>query len=961
MKKKWKRLSKCVIAISLTLSMVLGTFGCYVLLEEVKAAETISLEEDNYHRVTLFDKGIGDGVNQNIEGTLGFDSYDGVMFSANFMFGTNSIFIYAVPFENGVRAWRGMYFYVEGGTVKLKFNGISGYSTYEIPDIKVGTTFNLKLTTDYVDYDSDQKTDDVKLGIWVNGVLNNNQYIYLKDYISHMNTEMIFIGSDGAIASDMVLADASYKLEGNGYLITTTGTAEVTKDGVAYAVTNNTLNEAGTYEIIKTQGYRTITQKVTLYKSTSDVPAVSYDYLGGDEVMPIAAYFGPYKKTVGNVTYDYVTDSIYKMIYDSGINLINHSTNDYLGDNKIVHQQLRLAQKYNLGMYVSDLRLSQTQKDSSGNIDVTKEYVNMGVEDVVKAIGQYSYYESFLGIQLWDEPYSDGYNTFASTIFYQSDKYQRKLDSYLGISTTLNSYSNLDGFLNLLPLGSKNNLSITNSVTDPAKIATAYDEYLETAIKGGNLKYLSYDKYICTSEGSTVSEAQDYFKALSVIRKKAADHDIPFWSYVPLGGDFGGRESDNKYNQTNTDALPTAAETYWQVHMPLAFGAKGIEYFMLVQPYYFSYDDSNDGTDCATESCNTTGDCGHGHDYNRCGLIGANGQPTQYYEVAQKVNNQIKAVDDVLMKSESKGVIAVGANAKNNTNGITGMISADAIGTINSIDIAETNDDGAIVGYFDYQGNDAFYVVNYDVENQQTITLQLSKCEDYRVVRDVTETVGTGATISLEIPAGEAALVVLEPVDRETEYVYYNDISAYRKRNASKNTAPTLEGYVFAGWYKEASDTSKAIPQTTVKGGAYAKFVDSDILHVKCQLPTGTTISSDADLRIITSVDSLAYRAVGFEVFIGNELEGRYTASNVHSALTATVGGKQETYEPGIFSGLSNYFRFVKLDNISQDVFEETFTIVPMWKTKDGTTVKGIEKTFVLKEVIDSMSEPEFY
>ena len=42
--------------------------------------------------------------------------------------------------------------------------------------------FNLKLSTELVDSDRDGKKDDVKLGVWFNDVLYNNEYIYLIDY-----------------------------------------------------------------------------------------------------------------------------------------------------------------------------------------------------------------------------------------------------------------------------------------------------------------------------------------------------------------------------------------------------------------------------------------------------------------------------------------------------------------------------------------------------------------------------------------------------------------------------------------------------------------------------------------------------------------------------------------------------------------------------------------------------------
>ena len=69
---------------------------------------------------------------------------------------------------------------------------------------------------------------------------------------------------------------------------------------------------------------------------------------------------------------------------------------------------------------------------------------------------------------------------------------------------------------------------------------------------------------------------------------------------------------------------------------------------------------------------------------------------------------------------------------------------------------------GAVVGCFDYNGKTALYVVNYDVTSQATITLHFSS----DVVASVT--IGTNTSeqqsqsMTLNVPAGEGALVVLK-------------------------------------------------------------------------------------------------------------------------------------------------------------------------------------------------------
>lgn len=923
------------------------------------AESLITLDECAYQRLTISDTGAEDKTDGNTEGSLGLQKWDKVLFSANLKLGTDSFFVYGAPWESGrVSAYVGMYFHVSGGVVKLKFNGISGYSTYSIPKATVGEVFNLKITTDYVDFDKDGSKDDVKLGVWVNGELNQNRYIYLLNYVQYLNNGFVFIKQNDscAIASDILLSDVSYKLDGLGYLITTTGSAVVSRNGEDYTVTDNMLTEAGTYRIVKTEGYRTITQTVSLYEGGgSDVPAVTYDYLGGDEVMPIAGYFGPYQMNDGTYTYDYVSTNIYKMIADSGINLINHSTNDYIGNSNVVLKQLRLAEKYNLGVYVSDLKLSNTNETIIG------EYTNMsGTANLANRLGEYSSYDSFLGIHLFDEPYTDDYNLLDKAIFTQHDRYQRKLDSYLGISSSLNSYVNTTAFLNLLALSSPNN-TINGTVTDKDEIAVAYDAYLEKAIKDGKLKYLSYDNYLIGSANSSVDKATGYFKNLSIISEKAEEHQIPFWSYVQLGGDFSGRENTRKYAATDAAALPTEAETYWQINMPLAFGAKGIEYFTLIQPYYFSYDDTN-GVDCAIYGCNTTADCDHSHDYNRCGLIGANGQPTTYYAYAQKANAQIKAVDEVLMKSTSKGVLAVGANAQANTTGLASMISIDAVPSLEGVELSASNDNGAIIGCFDYEGKDAFYVVNYDVENPQTITLKFADGEtDYRVIQNTEESTGTAQEVALQIPQGEAALVVLESTEKTAQYVYYGDISAYRSTDTTKNIAPVLEGYAFAGWFKEGRNGAEAIATDVVNGGAYAKFVDEKLLNVKAQVRYyDVNAIEKMDIRFVSTVDTKTYQKVGFVLEYNDKVVNTETKV-VYNNLYAWDDNTYTTYAPTDLCKAAKHFISHTLKNVPIKNFNTPTKATAYWITKDGTTVMGESVYKTIYEGIRKVTSPEAY
>lgn len=104
-------------------------------------------------------------------------------------------------------AWCGLYFYTAGGVDgksdgKLYMNLVAPEATdnpsglvlqtpyvfkpYTVGMDLVDNWMNLKITTEFVDGDKDGKTDDVKLGVWFNNVLYDNEYIYLKDFAKHL-------------------------------------------------------------------------------------------------------------------------------------------------------------------------------------------------------------------------------------------------------------------------------------------------------------------------------------------------------------------------------------------------------------------------------------------------------------------------------------------------------------------------------------------------------------------------------------------------------------------------------------------------------------------------------------------------------------------------------------------------------------------------------------------------------
>ena len=191
----------------------------------------------------------------------------------------------------------------------------------------------------------------------------------------------------------------------------------------------------------------------------------------------------------------------------------------------------------------------------------------------------------------------------------------------------------------------------------------------------------------------------------------------------------------------------------------------------------------------------------------------------------------------------------------------------------------------------------------------------------------ITSTTG-GGTITLEATQKEYVKTAL-----------YEDISTYRTGTKS---APTLEGYLFAGWYTDEDCTAPLSSETT-EGAAYAKFVDNNVLKVKAQITANTTASSEtADIRFVTTVDTLQYEKVGFEV-TANGRTKTYGSGVVYKQLKAVSSDEvMTTYKPNEeFSPVSTYFKACTITGVPNSAFDWEWTVRPYWITSDGTTVYG--------------------
>lgn len=430
-----------------------------------------------------------------------------------------------------------------------------------------------------------------------------------------------------------------------------------------------------------------------------EVATLSFDIIGGADVMPIGGFYGPFTASSsvnGQKLPDYVSDEYFAMIKEVGINLIVSAPENFSVNPDSVTKAMKLGEKYNIGYFVSDTYATNVIRNGQA----------FDAETFAALVEQYDCSEAFVGIVATDEPTANMFGGM-KTIF----------DAFYGLE--------LEGkhaYCNLFPTYG------TPIDYSGEQLRMTYEEYLTQYYEAAHPKFMSYDHYPYETENFA-----QYFNNLSIMRSFTMERNIPFWSFIQAGG------------QHNDAALPIESEPYrpsegqmlWDINMNLAYGAKGIQYFTLIQPQHFAFA-PNDEYDCY-----------------RNGLIGALGNRNEWFFYAKKANEQIRAIDSVLMNAKSMGVIVSGEEAEQ----LVGQ-REECFKDKKFRELTGVSGD-ALVGCFDYEGGTALYVVNFDKEEKGQVTLEFSDCYGYDVVQRA-QTVGVcGNSLTLTLEAGEGALVVL--------------------------------------------------------------------------------------------------------------------------------------------------------------------------------------------------------
>ena len=435
---------------------------------------------------------------------------------------------------------------------------------------------------------------------------------------------------------------------------------------------------------------------------SEEIEQYSFDFIGGTDVMPIVGYYGPHYRaysTLGQKLPDYNSDEFMQMVKDCGINIISFNEVDYASIPKETKKLLDLGNKHGVGIFVTDSLVYNSMGDNA-----------LSVVELDERINNYINHPACVGVYVKDEPGSNNYNAHVA----------------VKIADVAPIFQNLAK----LAVPTYGNLFRLNSLGPDL-----YREYVKEYMESCPINYLSYDMYpFDEGDELSVEMANTYFLNMSIIREAAEKNHIPFWTFVQAGAQW----NDEKQRFESDGYYPEEGSFHWMANTSLAYGAKGIQYFPVLQPYHFGY--------------TTTEDL----DFERNSLIGAWNNKNKWWYFAKDVSAQIAAVDEVLMNSVNKGVLLSGNLMDGHFDDVEYILEGTSWRELQDIS------GEAMVGCFNYRGKSAFYVVNYDNFYSQKIKLDFLDNYNMKIVQKAEESYVKADSLTLTMNAGEGVLIVIE-------------------------------------------------------------------------------------------------------------------------------------------------------------------------------------------------------
>lgn len=474
----------------------------------------------------------------------------------------------------------------------------------------------------------------------------------------------------------------------------------------------------------------------------------SYAYvvsgLGGD-VMPIMSYIAP----MGEVSIDgavypsSITDSVYSKLQNLGVNLVDGI--GFYGNDEWTKKNLEMCDKYSMGALIGAGSWYSSFADrfyKDGKLSSLKDMSETQRQAIINALfggfEKWAAYDCFEGINYTDELGIAAAPSIkeAQDIFLAKYPDKLFLNNCVGggaVAATMQ----YNGFT--AEFAEKAGLTTTD-IAKKIQNGWGWDAYIESFISTVKPQVFSYDDYPWRSGMQKITPK--FLTELENAAKYSSMYKAAFWNFIQTGKWIAAEDGD-KCRQ------PTYNEFAYQINASLAFGAQGIECF-LISPV-------------GTEGGPYSGDTLNGRAKF---VFDLNGNTTELYEPLKKVFDSVKTIDDVLMRSVWKGVMET-ESLELKMNAIQTLSEGYALKSFNQVSAIESDSSYYIAGCFNYGGHTALYVFNANtdktLDGTSDVTVRFSrKSQGYSIFGGNKSEFKSSSYTVKNVAPGEAALIVIE-------------------------------------------------------------------------------------------------------------------------------------------------------------------------------------------------------
>ena len=466
----------------------------------------------------------------------------------------------------------------------------------------------------------------------------------------------------------------------------------------------------------------------------------------GADVMPVMSYIAP----MGEITIDgqsypsSVTDEVYSKIKELGINLMD-GVGGYYGRDDWTKANLELCDKYGIAAligsgtwYSSFLSRFYADGKLTPFAEMTTEQQQSIKNAMFAGFEKWADYACFAGINYTDELGIAAAPSLkeAQDLFLAKYPDKLMLNNCVGggaIAPTMQYNGFSEDFAN------KTGLKETE-IAKKINSGWGWDSYIEAFIDTVRPQVFSYDDYPWRMGMQKITPK--FLQELEYAAMYSSKYKSAFWNFIQTGKWIAGADGD-KCRQ------PSYSELAYQINASLVFGAQGIECF-LISPV------GETGGPYSGEILNG----------NAKFVFDLEGNTTELYAPLKKVLDNVKSVDDVLMKSVWKGVMET-ESLELKMNAIQTLSEGYALRDFNQVSSIKSDETYALAGCFNYGGYTALYVMNANTDKtlseNASVTVNFNrKVKGYGIFgSDKAEFTGESVVLKNLAP-GEAALIVIE-------------------------------------------------------------------------------------------------------------------------------------------------------------------------------------------------------